>query len=281
MVTLFIVSDGLTGDLVHFGVGARLHIVGLAQPFVERMRKPLFLRRAAPIPVGEAVGVHRDMEMQPRRIVRMGVEDVALALGAVRQADRRRDVEMHPVGVADRDASGLALDLLARRIADDCFVKEVKHLARGRVGRDRQCGDDVEIVFVVGAPDRNRRVDRHRALRIKPQDVALQRAARALGIGSHGLIALAGLGVQAWRQLNRDGDVGQDRVQRVEEWVAVEPRGLVGQIGHGRARLLGHDPSRCFGVLLLRWERRRSLRNPSRLRNFPIGLICVWRRLIL
>ena len=74
-------------------------------------------------------------------------------------------------------------------------------------------------IFVVGAARRGRRVDRHRALRVKARNPAFKRAARPVDVAAHCLVAFDSLFMETGRQLDVECDLGEDRIQGVGKWV--------------------------------------------------------------
>ena len=157
-------------------------------PPVEFLRHAQFERCPPRIPLREAIGVHVDEPVVRRRARPLSVSDQALAIEPAVDPQRRRDVEMHFVGVKQGDAARLPQHPLNRIVGEGGFELGQDFKWRHTTKAAAELRDDVEIVFVVGASRRDRGVDRHGTLRIEVLDL-VEEGGSGLEMAPHCFIA--------------------------------------------------------------------------------------------
>jgi hypothetical protein len=160
------------------------------------------------------------------------MEDDTLEVRSVREAARWRDVHVHAVGVAQRHAAGLTSDFRDRVVLER-HPEEVQHLIRRDTHAQQQFHHHVEVVFLVGTPRGDGGVDRHRTLRVISRDHLGERAARPVDVIPDRRVATICLCVKPRGQLDPDGDVGEQPIQRIGKRVrAVEKITLASEAAH-------------------------------------------------
>jgi hypothetical protein len=205
---------GLVRHVIHFGVGAHRSGVEMTPSAMKLLRHPQFEGRPLTIPSREPVGVHVDKAVVVGAAWPLGVGDEALAFERAVFTQRRRHVEVHLVGVIERDAPRLTAHPLNRVIRQGGFegFKDLQRLHGAELAA--QLRDDVKIVLIVGATVGDRGVDRYRPLRVEIFDLVVE-GGRRFQVLANRLVPAFGLVMERRRKLNAQSDLREDAIQRI------------------------------------------------------------------